>query len=75
MIDSSPVQNWNGPTDEIRSFRIIRSFRRNSSPVPFEWRPGFLSNGIKRDAKNGVSNSERLSAYVQFLDDFSNGFT
>ena len=45
MIDSSPVQNWNGPTDEIRSFR----------------------NGIKRDAKNGVSNRERLSAYVSFL--------
>ena len=41
--------------------------RRNISPIPIARRPGFLSKGIKRHAKNGSNDGDRLSAEHSFL--------
>ena len=40
---------------------------RNISPIPIGKRPGFLSKGINRHAKNGSNDGERLSAVHSFL--------
>ena len=76
MIDSQPAsclaQTCNGPTDEIRSFRIwgtitLCTIRSNISPIAIGWRPGLLSKAIKRHAKNSSNDGESLSAVYSFL--------
>ena len=45
----------------------LPSIRRNISPIPIRRRPGFLSREIKRHAKNGSNDDERLSVVHSFL--------
>ena len=45
----------------------LPAIRRNISPKPIGLGPGFLSRGIKRHAKNGSNDVERLSAVHSFL--------
>ena len=45
----------------------LPSIRHNISPIPIRRRPGFLSREIKRHAKNGSNDDERLSVVHSFL--------
>ena len=70
MIDSQPAscpaQTCSVPTDVTIAIRVwvtttLPAIRRRTSSIPIGWRPGFLSSGITRHARNASKDADWFS--------------
>ena len=69
---SYPAQTCGVPTDVTISVRMwvtttLPAIRRRTSPIPMGRRPGLLSSGITRNARNASKNADWFSMLQIFL--------